>query len=80
MTTRRSDAASEPCLDHAEGAVPPLQAPVAAAARLGALTAVLLDWAADDAGQSCANGPPPRWTGYARTAEHDAHVTDHRPA
>ena len=39
-------------LDHGEGGVPPLQAPVAAAARLGALTAVPLDWAADDAGQS----------------------------
>ena len=32
--------------------MPPLQALVAAAVRLGALTAVLLDWAADDAGQS----------------------------
>ena len=39
-------------LDHAEGGVPPLHALVAAAACLGALTAVLLDWAADDAGQS----------------------------
>ena len=34
------------------GEVPRLQALVAAAACLGALTAALLDWAGDDAGQS----------------------------
>ena len=34
------------------GGVPRLQALVAAAACLGALTAALLDWAGDDAGQS----------------------------
>ena len=78
MTTPWSDAASEPCWTMPRAGC--RRCTVAAAARLGALTAVLLDWAADDAGQSCANGPPPRWTGYARTAEHDAHVTDHRPA
>ena len=50
MTTRRSDAASEPCWTMPRAGC--RRCTVAAAARLGALTAVPLDWAADDAGQS----------------------------
>ena len=45
-----SDAASEPCWTMLRAGC--RRCTVAAAARLGALTAVPLDWAADDAGQS----------------------------
>ena len=50
MTTPWSDAASEPCWTMPRAGC--RRCTVAAAARLGALTAVPLDWAADDAGQS----------------------------